>query len=158
GISGAVTFTATGTAGAPASIAASTGVNQVATVATAIASPLTVIVKDAFNNVVSSATVTFTVTKGGGTLSGAVLGTNANGIATLGGWTLGNTAGSNPISASVGLVAPVSIGAMGTAGSATQIVLNAGDTQSATVNTTVANAPSVVAKDQFGNVTGGATV
>ena len=45
--------------------------------------------------------VSFAVTAGGGSLSGASQTTNAEGIATVGGWTLGNVAGANSVRAQV---------------------------------------------------------
>jgi adhesin/invasin len=44
------------------------------------------------------------------------------------------------------------------AGAATQVALNAGNNQTATVNTTVATAPSVIVRDQFNNPVAGHTV
>ena len=49
-----------------------------------------VIVRDAFNNPTPGVAVTFT-TPGNGSIEGASQTTNAGGIATVGGWTLGNT-------------------------------------------------------------------
>ena len=55
--------------------------------------------------------------------------TNASGIATVGNWTLGTTAGSNTLTATAtGLAgSPVTFTATGTAGAATQVALNAGN-------------------------------
>ncbi len=54
-----MTFTATGTAGAPTQIALNAGNGQSATVNTAVATAPSVIVRDAFNNPVQSVSVTF---------------------------------------------------------------------------------------------------
>jgi hypothetical protein len=58
-------------------------------------------VTDASSNPVPNATVTFAVTAGGGSVSGSVVTTNANGVAQLGQWTLGAAAGINTLSATV---------------------------------------------------------
>jgi hypothetical protein len=49
---------------------------------------------------VSGASVTFAVDSGGGTITGASTTTNANGIATVGSWVLGATAGTNTLKVS----------------------------------------------------------
>ncbi|MBI2283334.1 MAG: Ig-like domain-containing protein, partial [Bacteroidetes bacterium] len=54
-----------------------------------------VLVTDASGNPVAGVTVTFAVTSGGGAVTGATATTNANGIATVGSWTVGATAGTN---------------------------------------------------------------
>jgi hypothetical protein len=87
------------------------------------ASPLpSVKVTDAQGNGVSGVTVTFAVTQGGGNVSGGTPTTNVQGIATVGSWTLGPTAGSgnNKLTATVtGLSgSPVEFTATATPGSA----------------------------------------
>jgi hypothetical protein len=65
-----------------------------------------VVVRDAFNNVVSGVSVTFTVSGGGGTTSpvGGVVATDGSGVAALTSWTLGATSGinNNTLSAAAG--------------------------------------------------------
>jgi adhesin/invasin len=95
-----VTFTATGTAGDAANVVAVSGNNQVAVVGTALVTRPTVRVTDASGNPVSGATVTFAVSGGGGTISGATQTTDAAGEATVGSWTLGS-ATPNTLSATV---------------------------------------------------------
>src|SRR5437588_5587661 len=97
-----VTFTATGTAGAAATIAANSPTSQSATAGTAVGSPPSVIVKDANGNPVTGVAVTFAVAPGNGTITGGSQTTNGSGIATVGSWTLGATAGSNSLTASSG--------------------------------------------------------
>jgi len=163
GISGnPATFTATGTAGGAASVAANSVTTQTATVGTAVAAPPSVIVRDASNNPVAGATVTFALTAGGGSLVGGLQTTNGSGVATVTSWTLGSTAGSNTATATVsgsGISGnPVSFTATGTAGLAATITLNLGNGQSATVNTAVATAPSVKVTDASGNAVAGTLV
>src|SRR5207249_2011359 len=77
--------------------------------------------------------------------------TNASGIATLGSWTLGTSAGTNTLTATTSGLSPVTFTATGTAGSASSIVISAGDNQSAPVGTAVATRPAVFVRDQFNN-------
>src|SRR5205823_8236319 len=65
-----VTFTATGTAGAAATIAANSPTSQTATAGAAVGSPPSVIVKDANGNPVTGVAVTFTKAAGNGTVTG----------------------------------------------------------------------------------------
>ena len=155
-----MTFTATGTAGAATQIAVNAGDGQTATVGTAVATTPSVIVKDVGNNPVSGVTVTFAVATGGGSGTGLSATTDASGIATIGSWTLGTTAGSNTLTATSGTLtgSPVTFTVTGTAGAATQIAVNAGNGQTATVGTAVATTPSVIVKDVGNNPVSGVTV
>lgn len=94
-----VTFTATGTAGLPASIAAVSQTTQTATAGANVSDPPSVIVRDAQGNPVPGVVVTFAVTTGGGSVVGSPDTTNASGIATLVSWQLGLTPGLNTVSA-----------------------------------------------------------
>ena len=66
-------------------------------------------VTDANNNVVAGAGVTFAVASGGGSITGAAATTNASGIASVGSWTLGSSAGTNTLSASLNNVSGASV-------------------------------------------------
>jgi hypothetical protein len=150
----------TPTAGAATQIAVNAGNGQSATVGTAVTTPPSVIVKDASNNPVSGVTVSWV---GGGQTASFTSGTNttdSNGIVSLVGWTLGSVAGTNTLTATVaGLTgSPLTFTATGTAGPATQIAINAGNSQSATVNTTVTTPPSVIVKDASNNPVSGVAV
>ena len=87
------------TAGAAANIALQTGDAQSATVNTSVATAPSVLVTDAHGNPVSGTTVTFAVASGGGSVTGGGATTNASGIATVGSWTLGTTAGTGSLTA-----------------------------------------------------------
>ena len=103
-LGGAIGTTASVTIGpaAPANISATSTNPQNGTVGAAVGSAPTVHVTDQFGNAVPGVTVTFAVTGGGGSLTGATPATNASGNATLGSWTLGSTApGPNALSATV---------------------------------------------------------
>jgi hypothetical protein len=58
-------------------------------------------VTNASSNPVPNATVTFAVVAGGGSISGGVVTTDANGVAQVGRWTLGGAAGINTLTATV---------------------------------------------------------
>jgi adhesin/invasin len=151
-----VTFNATGTAGT-GSMSVNGGNNQTATVNAAVAVRPSVIVKDGNNNPVVGQSVTFAIASGGGSLTGATTTTNASGVATVGGWTLGTTAGTNTITATSS-AGSATFSATGVAGAATQIALNSGNNQTAQVGTTVLFAPSVIVRDAFNNPKGGVSV
>ena len=75
------------------------GNGQTAVAGSAVGSPPAVLVTDRFGNPIAGVAVTFAVGSGGGSLTGASQTTNTSGIATVGGWTLGSTAGPNSLTA-----------------------------------------------------------
>lgn len=93
----------------PASIAVQAGDAQQAEPGAAVTIKPAVLVKDASGLPVSGVTVSFAVDSGGGTLTGASSTTGSNGIATVGGWTLGSAEGRNVLKAIAGSLAPVKI-------------------------------------------------
>ncbi|MFI5208572.1 MAG: Ig-like domain-containing protein [Gemmatimonadales bacterium] len=95
-----VPFTATGIAAAPANIAVSGGNNQTYVVGGAVPVAPSAKVTDQYGNNVSGAQVVFSVSAGGGSVSGATQNTNSSGIATVGSWTLG-AAGTNTLVATL---------------------------------------------------------
>lgn len=99
----------------PASVTASAGDGQQALPATPVPVNPAVIVKDASGSPVSGAVVTFAVDSGGGTVTGASVTTGSNGVAAVGGWTLGPAEGRNVLRVTVGALAPVRIVATATA-------------------------------------------
>jgi len=125
-----------------------------------VTDPPRVIVMDG-TTPVSGVSVTFAVTNGGGSITGpATLTTGEDGIAAVGGWTLGTTAGTNTLTATSGTISgsPVTFTATGTAGPAAQITKIAGDSQSAPISTAVAIYPSVKVMDIFNNPVSGVQV
>ncbi|HEY2805839.1 MAG TPA: Ig-like domain-containing protein [Gemmatimonadales bacterium] len=138
-------------AGAPDTVRVFSGDNQTATVNTAVATAPSVIVVDAFGNRVQGATVTFTVTSGGGSVSGNPATADNSGIATLGSWTLGVLTGANTLDASVNGHS-ATFHATATPGSASvdSSVVSVG---SGTVSLTVTNTTTITlqAKDAFDN-------
>ncbi len=127
----AVTITATAIAGAAASATASAGDGQTAAVRASVAVPPAVRVVDAFGNVKAGVAVTFAVTAGGGSITGASATTNGSGVASSGAWTLGTTGGVNRVTATVdGVTTPVTFTA-----TATEVVLQPGQDTTFTAGT-----------------------
>ena len=83
-----ITFSAS-TTGVPTQVVVFAGNNQGAVQGTAVATPPSVRVTDANLQGVGGVTVTFAVTSGGGSVTGATQVTDATGVATVGSWTLG---------------------------------------------------------------------
>ncbi|MEP6688123.1 MAG: Ig-like domain-containing protein [Gemmatimonadales bacterium] len=150
--------------GAPAAMEAAAGDAQSATVATAVPVPPAVLVRDANANPLAGIPVTFRVTAGGGRLTGATPVTGADGIATVGGWTLGQKAGANTVAATLSGLdvsgSPVTFGATATPGavdaghsgvSASPAAITASSGSSRSTIT-------VTARDAFDNPVPGATV
>jgi hypothetical protein len=103
GISGnPISFTATSlAANVPANVVAFLGSNQPGLVGYGVNIRPAVHVTNAGSGPVPGATVTFTVQTGGGSVTGGVATTNASGIAQVGKWTLGASAGVNTLTATV---------------------------------------------------------
>jgi hypothetical protein len=160
GSTATATFTATANAGAPSSATAAAGDNQTAAPAAAVTVAPAVRVSDSFGNPLSGLTVTFAVTAGGGSITGATQTTNASGLATVGSWTLGATPGSNTLSATVGgtSLSAVVFTANGVPGGGTTVAVNGGDNQGAMISTALPIAPSIVLRDNAGNPLSGVSV
>ncbi|MBL0890514.1 MAG: hypothetical protein IBJ19_07860 [Gemmatimonadaceae bacterium] len=156
-----VTFTATATAGAPATVSIASGNNQTATVGQTVALPPSVVVRDNRGNPVPGVAVTFLIGSGGGAITGASAVTGANGIATVGGWTLGATAGTQTLIARVNNLPDVTFTATATAGVAS--VITAQSTQNlgnvvVAISQAAPSLPSVRVTDAQGNPVAGVTV
>jgi adhesin/invasin len=112
-----VVFVAVAQSGTATTIAKVAGDSQTVTVGTAVLVAPSVKVTDQFGNPVSGVQVTFAAATGGGLANGAVLTTNASGVATVASWTLGATAGANTLTATAqGISTPVTFTATATAG------------------------------------------
>ena len=138
----------------PTSLSITTGTNnQTGVVGAALATPLSVKVVDQNGAAVAGATVTWTVSTGGGTLSKATSTTDASGIATTT-WTLPNAAGAYTVAAAIANGQSVTFNATATASTATTLSIVSGNNQSVAKGT-VTQALVIKAVDQFGNpVTG----
>jgi adhesin/invasin len=153
-----VVFTATASAGAPASVTALSATTQTTPVGALVTSVPSVVVRDAVGNPASGVTVTFALTSGGGQITGGTQTTNAQGVATIGSWRVSSNPGTNTVTATVSGLTPVTFTANGTAGAPTLIEKTLGDNQTSPVNRPVPIAPQVRVVDAAGNGVGGVTV
>ncbi len=122
---------------------------------TAVTTPPSVVVRDISGNPVSGVSVTFAVASGGGSIVPvAPATTNASGIAALTSWTLGTVAGANSVTATSGTLSgsPVTFTATGTAGAATQLVIQTQPSAAAQSGVAFAVQPVVRLTDVYGNL------
>jgi alpha-tubulin suppressor-like RCC1 family protein len=109
----AASFTATGTVGPPALLTLVAGDAQTATVGGRVAIAPAVKLTDAAGHVLSGVVINFTAGSGGSVTAGNPL-TDADGIATVGGWSLGLVPGDHTLTATRPGIAPVTFHATGT--------------------------------------------
>lgn len=162
GVNGSVSFVASVSAAAPATMTAQGGDNQSALAGAVVATAPSVKLVDRFQNPVGGVTVVFSVTSGGGTVTGAGATTNASGIATVGSWTLGPNVGINRLTA-VALTNgatgnPIVFTANATAGTATTLTAQTATSLTATVAGLVTPVPTVRVTDANGNPVAGVGV
>lgn len=156
-----VTFTASATVGGASQLALVAGDAQADTVGATLATPLSVIARDALNNPVAGVLITWSIVDGGGSVFPASATTNASGIATTQ-WTLGTQASpsdSTQLARASGVGTPVNFLATsrpGTVNAAQSLVVVAPISVAAS-RTTPATV-TVTARDGFGNVVPGRTV
>ena len=135
-----------------------TGNGQTATAGSAVTVAPQVRVLDADGLSVPGVAVTFSVTGGAGIVAGGTPVTDNGGLAAVSSWTLGTTAGSNTLQATVSGLPPVTFTATGVAGAATQLTLVSGNAQTGQVGTALALPLVVRATDSNGNPAPGGTV
>jgi hypothetical protein len=147
GVTATTTFSLTNTSGPPASISATSGSLQSATIDTAFGAALVATVVDANQYPVSGVTVTFTVPAAGASAAFAngtttdTETTNANGMATSTTVTANGTTGSYSVAATVaGVATAASFNLSNVAGALISIAATGGTPQSARVNTQFTNA------------------
>lgn len=159
GLAPAVTFTASATAGAPASVQAKTG-NPTSGPANSTIQ-VTVIVRDGLGNTVSGANVTFAVTgtpTNAAVTSTATVATNTLGEATAS-WRLDTLARTNTLTATVGTSSvTTTLSATSTALGASRLAIVQGNNQTVPPSTTVGTPPQVRVTDQYNNPVGGVNV
>ena len=144
------------TAGAATRLQARSSVAQSAVAGTLAAEPPSVLVTDNADNPVSGVAVAFTVTGGGGTLTGGNPVSDAAGVATVTSWTLGSDPGPNTVSAALPAGGtPVVFSATGLA---TVILTRQSDNMDGEVNQPASAAPSVLVTDTGGAPLAGVTV
>jgi hypothetical protein len=163
GVATPANFSLTNLAAAPASITATAGTPQSATVGTAFAS-LQAIVNDASNNPVSNVTVTFAAPGSGasGTFAGGIktATTNTQGVATAAIFTANSTAGGpyNVTATVAGVAAPGNFSMTNLAGPPAGITPTAGTPQSVAINTAFATQLQATVKDSLNNPVSNVTV
>jgi adhesin/invasin len=142
--------------GAASEILINAGDGQSAEVGTAVATPPSVIVRDAEGNAVANESVIFEVTGGGGIVNPATaVSTDENGIATVTNWTLGSVAGTdnNTLSATVlGTLLTLTFTASATAGPASQVSFDVQPAPTTVAGQTITPAVVVEIQDSFGNL------
>jgi len=132
------------------------GDDQAGTVGTTLADPLVVQVNDQFGDPMSGVNVSFSAEAG--TVSPTNANTGADGTVSTE-WTLGTTAGSYAVTASVtGVGSPAQFNATAAAGAADVLVLVSGDDQNGFPNTALSNPIVVQVQDEYGNAVAGVTV
>lgn len=155
------TFSLTNLAGAPSQVSVSAGTSQSATVRTAFAAPLVVLVQDANGNPVEGAAVDFTTPNDGAsaTLAATTVNTNAQGLASVAA-TANEKSGTYEVNASAqGGGAPVTFTLTNTAGAIAAVTADPTTTpQSAKVNTQFALPLAVVVTDADNNPVPGVVV
>lgn len=111
--------------GVATKIAINAGSGQTTTAGTDVPIDPSVKLSDANNNPVAGVAVTFVVATGGGSATSVNATTDASGIATVGSWTLGTTAGANTMTVTMpGLTgSPITFTATGIAGVATKYLV-----------------------------------
>ena len=129
----------------PTSIAISGGNSQAVKYGTAVPTPPSVVVTNAAGPM-PGVTVTFTAAAGGGTVSGGSVTTNAQGLATVGGWVLGPTPGTNTLKAAAGNIS-VNFDATAITGPPSAISVRSGDGQTWVQSSLVPIAPAVTVTD-----------
>jgi hypothetical protein len=142
----------------PTAVVAASPTTQTALTGTAVAQAPSVRVTDQKGQPLPNVAVTFVVTGGGGSLAGGTATTNAQGVATAGAWTLGNVAGQNSVTATVGTLAPVQFIATAQARTPSTITAVSATSQTGSAGAPVATPPSVRVNDQTGQPLPGVTV
>lgn len=145
--------------GAPATITTTGGSPQTATVQTAFATSLGVVVRDSASQPVPNISVTFSAPSGGASalLSATTVTTDATGAASITA-TAGSIAGSYAVTAAVTGVTSASFALTNTAGVATSLVGSAGTAQTATVGTAFETDLQITVTDALGNPVVGTTI
>jgi hypothetical protein len=162
GLAPTASFSLTNLAGPPASVTASLGTPQSATINTAFSTNLQALVKDASSNPLSGITVTFAVPTSGASASfggAATAVTNSSGIATASTLTANGTAGGYTVTASVAGVTPTAgFSLTNLAAPPASVATFAGTPQSATVGAAFGTNLQAVVKDASNNLLSGVSV
>lgn len=148
GTTAGTTIAATATAGAASNMLAAPGFagqGQSANAGAAVSQRPSVKVQDAGGNGIAGVSVTFAVQAGGGSVTGATSATDANGIATVGSWTLGAALGANTLRATAAGLPPVDFTANAVAdvcAKAAATIISVGQTANGTLSLTDCQLPA----------------
>jgi hypothetical protein len=133
---------------------------QSAQVGTAVALAPAVTVTDAGGNKIADVSISWVIKEGGGSVTGSPSISNANGVATVGSWTLGSAVAHNELTASVTTNAAIKtdFAAEGTGGTPVSMTYLRGNGVTSSVNGYPDPAPAVIVKDANGNPAPGAVI
>ncbi len=140
-------------AGGAANLVKTAGDGQSVQAGTAVSVAPSVRLTDGTGNPIIGASVSFTVASGGGSVTGTPTTTDADGVATVGSWTLGASAGTgnNALTASSSGVTAVTFTASATAGPASRLALVTPPPATAQSGAVLTSAPQVQLRDAAGN-------
>jgi len=158
GVASPVVFTATAAAAPASALVALSSPSGPFAVATSVTPKPSVRVTDAYGNAISGASVAFSVQSGGGSAVGGSVTSDANGIASVGGWTLGTHSGTQTLRASLGSSATQDFNVTVVAGPPAQMLLVAGANQYGRVGTVLPLSPAVQVLDKYSNAVVGGSV
>jgi hypothetical protein len=136
--------------GRPVTMSANVGSGQTAAAGTSVTTPPSVRVLDGYGQPVSGVTVVFSAQSGSGSVTGATAVTGASGIATVGSWTLGPSAGAQTLVATATSLPSVTFTATATAPVASQLAVIT-QPAGATSGTPFTSQPVVEIRDASGN-------
>ena len=144
----------------PTTVAAHAGATQPGTAGSEVATKPAVRVTARDGAGVAGITVNFGIVTGAGTVSGSTRTTDANGVAAVGTWVLGNSVGEQRLSARMTGLPEVTFSATANPapGMGTLEKQASGDSQTAAPATAVAVAPAVRVRDAAGRALAGVTV
>jgi hypothetical protein len=135
----------------PVAMTAITATSLTGTVRQQVTPPPAVRVVGSDGRPFAGVTVTFTVGSGGGTVSGGSVTTDASGVAGVGSWTLGPTAGQQTLTAAASSLGAITFTAVAAPGAPASLAVSSGNAQTGEVGAALANPIAVVVRDQDGN-------
>ncbi|MBY0490177.1 MAG: hypothetical protein K2R93_10090 [Gemmatimonadaceae bacterium] len=154
----AVTFTATAAAGPVTQLAPSNSISG-SPVVNSVVSPAPVVkAMDVYGNPVPGVTITFVPATGAGSVTGAQQTTNEAGLATVGGWQLGTTAGIQVLQATAAGTSGTTFSVAAIPGPAADLVRFTAAAVDGPAGTAINPAPGVKVVDAFGNGVGNVPV
>ncbi len=147
-----------GPAPSPDALEAVAGADQTATVGTFVPVQPAVRVLNRKGRPMAGREVVFSVSSGGGRVSSNIRVTDKDGIARVGAWILGTTAGPQTLQAMVPELPPLILTATGVPANPATVTVHGGDGQTGVVGSTLEIPPSVLVEDVYGNRVGNAAV